>query len=206
MAIKLNYKNFEIELSDAPNYILNSADNLRQYKKVYYDLENQFRTTSKYAIIVKEFNIEVTSTIICESGGATGISKRSFILEDDKIWILICNKIYCLEVFSLELIWQKEFDAFTNFSIHKLENDFIIHGELEIFRITKEGEIVWCFGGRDIWLNTEGKTEFCIEKNGIRLFDFESNEYVLDFEGNQIEDNPRIIHKNIKKKWWNIFG
>lgn len=106
----------------------------------------------------------------------------------------------------LELIWNKEFDSFANFSIYKLEEDIIIHGELEIFRITKEGTIIWSFGGRDIWVNTEGQPEITIENNTIRLFDFESNEYVLDFDGNQIEDNPRIISREIKKKWWEMFG
>jgi len=207
--MKLKYKNFEIEVYDDPNYTLNSAHNLRQYEKVYFDgqhHEDYFYPTSKHVVTIKEVENEVSNAIICEVGGATGISKKSFIVEDDKIWILICNKIYCLKIPSLELQWQKEIDAFTNFSIYKLEEDFIIHGELEIFRITKEGEIIWRFGGRDIWVSIEGKNEITIENNTIRLFDFQSNEYVLDFDGNQIEDNPRIVPEQIKKKWWQIFG
>lgn len=205
--MKLNYKNFEIEVFDNPDYILNSTDNLRQYKKVYFEEQQEnLSYASKHAIIIKEFEIEISSSIICEVGGATGIHDNSFIIEDDKIWICACNKIYCLEIPSLELIWQKEFDSFTNFYIYKLEEDFIVHGELEIFRITKEGEIIWSFGGRDIWVNIEGKTELIIEKNAIRLFDFESNEYLIDFDGKQIEDNPRIIQQEVKKKWWKIFG
>lgn len=206
--MKLNYKNFKIEILDDPNYTLNSVNNLRQYEKIYFNenQEDRFYPTSKHAIIVNEFGREISNAIICEVGGGTGIHENSFIIEDDKIWIRICNKIYCLEIPSLELIWKKEFDNFTNLSIHKLEEDIIIHGELEIFRITKEGEIVWHFGGRDIWINIQGKTEFSIENKAIRLFDFESNEYVLDFAGNQIEDNPRVMPKEIKKKWWQIFG
>ena len=207
--MKQNYKNFQIEVLDEPNYILNSVDNLKQYNKVYNqgnDPEDQFYPTSKHAIIIREFGSEISNAIICEVGGGTGIYGNAFIVDNDKIWIRICNKIYCLEIPSLDLIWNKEFDAFTNMSIYKLENDFIIHGELEIFRITKEGEIVWSFGGRDIWVNIEGKPEITIENNTIRLFDFESNEYVIDFDGNQIEDNPRKIPKIDTKKWWRIFG
>jgi len=33
---------------------------------------------------------------------------------------------------------------------------------LEIFRITKNGEIIWHFGGRDIWVNPEGSEELTI--------------------------------------------
>nr|WP_294787497.1 hypothetical protein [uncultured Flavobacterium sp.] len=188
--MKIDYKNFEIEVIDDQNYTLNSPDNLRHYQKVYSeDIESYI--SSKHAIIIKEEEIEISSVIICESGGATGIFANSFIIQEDKIWLCACNKIYCLEIPSLELIWQKEFDQFTNFCLYKLEYNFIIHGELEIFRITKEGEIVWRFGGRDIWVNTNGKMELTIENKLIRLFDFESNEYVIDFNGNLIEDNPR---------------
>jgi hypothetical protein len=207
--MKRQYKNFEIEVLDEANYILNSVENLRQYNKVYSyvnDYEDQFLPTSKHAISIKEFGKEISNAIICDVGGGTGIYENAFIFDNDKIWIHICNKIYCLEIPSLDLIWNKEFDIFTNLSIYQHENDILIHGELEIFRITKEGEIIWSFGGRDIWINTQGKTEFSIEDNVIRLFDFESNEYVIDFDGNQIEDNPKVTPKEIKKKWWQLFG
>ena len=106
----------------------------------------------------------------------------------------------------MELQWSREFDFATVFEFYKIENDFITRGELEIKRITKSGEIVWSFGGRDIWVNTKGKTELSIENNKIRLFDFESNEYVLNFDGELIEDYPNVIRKETKKNWWNIFS
>ncbi|SHG85860.1 hypothetical protein [Flavobacterium defluvii] len=201
--MKVNYKNFEIELLDDPNYSLNSADNFRQYKKVYFQekrQENCFYPESKHVIIIKEFGIEISSSIICEVGWAMNVTEDSFIIEEDKIWIIGCSEIYCLEIPTLELIWQKDYNSFALFSIHKLDDDFVIHGELEILRITKEGEIIWSFGGRDIWVTIDGKNVFTIENKSIRLFDFESNEYVIDFDGKQIEDNPRIISPEIKNK------
>lgn len=207
--MKQIYKNFEIEVFDELNYILNSINNLKQYNNVYCSneiLENQLRVTSQHSITIKEFGIEISSAIICEVGGKTGIYDGTYIIQDDKIWIRICNKIYCLIIPTLELIWHKEFDSCTIFSIYNLEDDIIIHGELEIFRITKEGEIVWSFGGRDIWVNPEGYNEVTIEDNAIRLFDFQSNEYVIDFNGKQIEDNPRVMISEVKRKWWEIFG
>jgi len=35
--MKLNYKNYEIEVFDEPNYTLNSVDNLRSYDKVFFE-------------------------------------------------------------------------------------------------------------------------------------------------------------------------
>lgn len=205
--MKLNYKNYEIEVFDEPNYTLNSVDNIRTYNKVYFtgkDYEDRFQPTSKHGIIIKELSTEISSAIICEIGGGTGIFENSFIIEDDKIWIRVCNKIYCLELPNLELRWSKELDYATVFEFHKIENDFITRGEMEITRFTKNGEIVWSFGGRDIWVNTKGKTELSIENDKIRLFDFESNEYILSFNGELLEENLNIIRKETKK-WWKIF-
>lgn len=189
--MKIDYKSFEIEVIDDKNYKLKSTNNLHQYRKIYFE-ENEYHPSSKHAVIVKENGIEISSVIICETQGTTGIHENSFIIEDNKMWILVSNKVYCLEIPSLKIIWQKEFDQFTNFCIYQLEENFIIHGELEIFRITKEGNILWSFGGRDIWVNPEGKNELIIEENFIRLFDFESNEYIINFNGKTLEFKPKI--------------
>jgi hypothetical protein len=202
--VKLNYKNYQIEVINDSNYTINSIDNLKVYDTVFFQAnkdKDKLYSTSKCGIIVKKSDTKIASAIICESGGATAITQKSFIIEDDRIWICVCNKVYCLEIPSLDLVWRKEIDFITNFSIHKVEEDFIIHGELDIKRITKSGEIIWSFGGRNIWVNPEGKTEFNIENNTIHLFDFESNEYILDFNGETILDNPK---PSSEKKWWDI--
>nr|WP_294929975.1 hypothetical protein [uncultured Flavobacterium sp.] len=202
--MKLNYKNFEIELSYNICKESNSNNDLIQYKKIYLSNSNSEDTT-KHVIIIKESGIKISNAKIYGVGSFSGIFLNSFILEHDKILMLGGNKVYCLDIPFLELLWYKEFDLHSNFSIYKLEEDFIIHGESQIFRISKEGEIVWSFAGRDIWFNMEGEPELTIETNTIRLFDFVSNEYVLDFNGNLIEDNSRIIAPVTKKKLWNIW-
>lgn len=204
--MKINYKKFEIELRDDLNSNLNSIINSKNNPIYLGSKKKDTEYKSRHYIVVKELGIEISNVTIYETNSASGIYEDTFIAEDDKVWVISGNEIYCLKIPSLELIWHKEFDYHVNFSIHKLNQDFIIHGESQIFRITKEGEIVWSFRGRDIWFNPEGNPELTIENNNIRLFDFESNEYVLDLDGNQIEDNPRIIPKEIKKKWWDIFS
>lgn len=204
--MKINYKNFEIELLDDLNgdldSIIKSEDNT-----IYFGSEKENpEYQSRHYIVIKELGVEISNVIIYETNSASGIYEDTFIIEDNKLWILSGNEIYCLEIPSLKLIWKKDFDHITNFTLHKLEEDFIIYGELEIFRITKNGEIIWRFGGRDIWVSVDGKNPFNIESDKIRLFDFDSNEYVLDFNGNVIEDSPRIIIPKVKRKWWQIFG
>lgn len=203
--MKISYENYEIEIREESNYTFNSTDNLRQFEKVYFEGKNhedRFYPNNKYSVIVYQDAEEISSAVICEIGGKTSITGKTFVIDGDKIWICIGDKVYCLTIPKLELVWCKKLDYVTVFSINKLENDFIIHGELEIKRITKSGEIVWYFSGRDIWINMEGKTELQIENDRIKLFDFESNEYNINFNGKLIEDQPKII----QKKWWKIFG
>lgn len=206
--MKIDYKNFEIELL----YDSNNNSNLNSIIKsknsqINFDSEKENVVyKSRHYIVVKEFGIEISNITIYQTNNISGIFEDTFIIEDDKIWVISDNTIYCVEIPSLKLIWHKEFDLVTNISIHKLRNDFIVRGELLIFRISKSGKIIWSFGGRDIWFNPEGYNELTIEENTIRLFDFQSNEYVLNFDGNQIEDIPRIFPQEIKKKWWRVFG
>lgn len=203
--MKIDYKNFEIELLhdyNNLNSIIKSKNN-----QIYFESEKENEVyKSRHYIVVKELGIEISNITIYQTNNISGIFEDTFIIEDDKIWVISDNTIYCVEIPSSKLIWQKEFDLVTNYSIHKLKNTFIVRGELLIFRISKEGEITWSFGGRDIWFNPEGYNELTIEENAIRLFDFDSNEYVIDFDGNQIEDIPRVFPQEIKKKWWKIFG
>ena len=207
--MKLTYKKFEIELFDGINHILDTNNRIKEYKKIHFkdtQLKDETCHKNTHTIIVKESGIEISSALIYQISKTTRIYKDSFVVENDKIWIINYNEIYCLHIPSLELAWHKAFDSHVNIAIYKLKDDIIIHGESEIYRITKDGETVWSFGGRDIWFNIEGEPEVTIENNTIRLFDFESNEYVLDFDGNQIEDNPRVVSGETKKKWWKIFG
>lgn len=92
---------------------------------------------SRHYIAIKELGVEISNVIIYKTNSASSIHEDTFVVEDNKLWIVSVNKIYCLEIPSLILVWKKEFDHITNFALYKLKDDFIIYGELEIFRITK---------------------------------------------------------------------
>lgn len=60
----------------------------------------------------------------------------------------------------------------TDLGIHQFKNDFIVHGETQVNRINENGEIIWDFSVRDIFVNPDGKTEFKIIENRIELIDW----------------------------------
>jgi len=101
--MKVGYKEYEIEILDDKDYSTKSADNIRNYKFEYSEgklITERIHPTSKHGIRVKEKSKvdEFSSAIICEFGGGTTIHEKSYFIDDYKIWICACNKIYCLNL------------------------------------------------------------------------------------------------------------
>ena len=84
-----------------------------------------------------------------------------------------------------------ESDTFEPFGIYEIDNGYIVHSELEIYRITKDGNIVWSFSGNDIFtgLKEDYNYYISIENNVIKLRDFNDDFYILDFDGNLLDSS-----------------
>lgn len=183
--IRLGYKNFVIEFWEDNTYSRNSTDDLDKYEYVYCNnIDNE--CTHNIAIKIKDNEHLIGKAIVCVPGPFAGIHNDSIYIEHSMLWILAGKWMYCLQVPTFRLIWFKELDCVANFSLYRLEDDFLVHGELEVIRITTKGFIKWRFGGRDIWVNLLGRKEVTIGQNMIHLVDFENNEYTIDFEGKEI--------------------
>jgi len=178
------YKDFEVIVFDDQTYAINSTDNSTNYKQSYCE---NIGDLNKHGIKINKDGIEISSAIICENGGGSTIHEKSYILKDNSIFICCGSKIYSLNIPLLTLNWRKELDSATCFGIYEFEGDLLIHGELEISRLTKEGLVKWKFSGRDIFVSMTGNKEFEIVGDKIKLFDFDNFEYLLDANGNEIK-------------------
>ena len=112
----------------------------------------------------------------------------------------------------LDLEWKTISDTATCFGIHYLDKDYVVHGELEITRLDKDGKIVWQKSGRDIWTTAEAFDDFAVYDNYILATDWGYNRYKFDFDGNLLEEYKVEPHKekqinDIKeqKKWWRFW-
>jgi len=185
--IEISYQQYKVLIYTDHQYTVESADNLRLYKRVYVDDSwDRYSNVSNLAILVKHGEDEVASAILCDTGVFTGLSESSFIIEESVLYICAGNKLYYLNIPDLTLKWTGQVDYVTNFSVQKLEDDLLVHGELEIIRITKLGEIKWRFGGHDIWVNIDGFPVITILYDWIKLVDYQSNCYSIGFDGNII--------------------
>ena len=125
----------------------------------------------------------MNSCIIIGSGGATVVHQNSSLVDDCQLVICCCDTIFGLTLPGLELKWQTQADQSTCFEIHKLCEDYIVHGELLISRLDREGNIKWQFGGSDIFLSFDNDEAFKLYADHIALTDFKNTTYKIDFDG-----------------------
>jgi len=187
----VKYKNSVIEITNESD--LDSAEFGQRFKKQYpadLGIELEYQPSSKHGIRITENGIRITengiekcSALLLETGGATGISENSFLIKNDRIYICCSDQIYSLNLTDLSANWRNQYDIATCFGIYEFDEDFIVHGEIQVSRIDKNGKTKWNFSARDIFVNPDGKTEFRIVKNGIELIDWQGYKYELNADG-----------------------
>jgi hypothetical protein len=99
------------------------------------------------------------------------------------LYLSIGYNFFAFDLIEQNIKWQIHSENGEYFEFYNLEQDFLIRGELEIERINKNGERLWNYGGRDIWVNIEEGNEVKINEKEIELKDFEGSKYYIDFNG-----------------------
>lgn len=176
------FKEYTVDIIDDPTFRPGSADNSFKYDTVYCD-DNEFQPTSKHGIKITKDGQSITSAIICETGGVSGIHDNSFVLTDNNLLICCCDTVYSFKLPGLTLIWKKEFDLATCLSIYPFKDDFIIHGELQIKRIDMEGNVKWDFSANDIFVTKDGSEAIKLFGDRIEVTDWNGDTYALNEDG-----------------------
>jgi hypothetical protein len=185
---RYQYNELTIEVRDEPTYKVGSTDNNFNYSKHFFGNDGETFPTSKHGIKVFSDEHEINSCIIIGSGGATGVHENSSIINNDQIVICCCDTVFCLTIPELDLKWKTQADQATCFQVFKKENDYIVHGELQVTKLNNDGLKLWEFGGADIFVSIDGEEEFKLEDDGILLMDFEKTKYKIDYEGKLLWD------------------
>jgi len=208
-------ENYQIKIFEENNYDLKSPDNWYRYSRVYLNTD-QYKPSSQIGIQVYDDEKLLSDCIIGAEGGATGLNDYSTLISNGGIVVCCSDTVFKLSLMDLNLEWKTKADIATVFGVHILDEDYIVHGELEISRINKDGDIVWSRGGRDIWTTADGIEGFAIYDDYILATDWQYNRYKFDFDGNVLEDyklKPRKHQAHIEtenktmtnKKWWEIW-
>ena len=184
--MNIEYNDYVIEIIDEICYSLNSTDNTYNYDKVFV-VGNETDYSTKYGIRIKNSANEIIKNclLVCNTGAGTSVCKETCVIDEKTIFICISNVVVSLSLIELELNWFKEVDFATAFGIYKMNEDFIIHGELSITRLNKSGEIIWQQSGSDIFvLPCDFPIDnFYIKDNMIFVQSWDESKYCISYNG-----------------------
>ena len=89
-----------------------------------------------------------------------------------------------MAIHDLQLKWLTRADQATCFGIYRSGKFYIVHGEIEISKLDRNGKIVWRFGGSDIFVSFDQENSFKLNADNIELIDFYGVQYRIDFDSN----------------------
>ena len=175
-----------INISIDTTYTVESTDNKP------YDLVINPRHL-KHSDMYKAFSIQIdlfSKTIsIALIGDFYSYDKDCAVLEDKILTILQNDAIVQLNINDGTMIKFKEFDCFgCNYGIYRVQNGYIVYGEIEIIMLDFNFNKKWSFSGKDIFVSMSDKKAFELCENSIKLHDFEGNFYEIDFSGKLISE------------------
>lgn len=117
----------------------------------------------------------------------TDANGQSVKIDNDNLILSLGMNFISIDLKDFKLNWKLEPDMAEVFEFYDLENDYLLRGEVGIHRIDKTGQVKWTFSATDIWVNMEGRSEVEITENSIKLLDFNSDQYEIDFDGKEIK-------------------
>ena len=143
---------------------------------------------------------------------------QSVKIDNDNLILSLGLNFVSIDLVKLNLNWKLQPDMAEVFEFYDLENDYLLRGEVGIHRIDKSGLVKWTFSAADIWVNMEGRPEVEITENSIKLLDFNSDEYEIDFDGKEIKklatttpiskraDSAKRYDNTFNKLWSRLTG
>ena len=177
---------YKIELKDESGKVIRHSDDSNAYKKNYADDDGGF-FRPQIGIKIYENDKLLNSALLKSSGGITAIHETSQLIRYDHIVVCCARNLFNLTIPELDLNWIKEGDKASCFQIYAFEEDFIIHGELSISRISKDGTKAWEYSGDNIFVTLDTENEFSLRRNIIRVKDFQGKIHKLDMNGNLLK-------------------
>ena len=170
---------YEIDIDYHPTYKSGSADNLFKFDFEY--LEKSASTI--FGIKVLDNGVCLKNAVISSQGGETGVHNSALVLEEDRLILCCGDKIFCLSIPDLSLLWKVQADDFTCFQIFGYQDSYIVHGEINISRINHDGTILWQYSGEDIFMNMNDDIECELQADYIIASDFNNKIYKIGYDG-----------------------
>jgi hypothetical protein len=159
--------------------IQNEPTLIHHYTGLYqkrYILGEEYYPVSAHGVKYGEPEM-LDSCLLVASGGATMVHPKSALLRDAYCLVAVSSFLACLHLPDLNMVWQAQVDDATCFEVYHLPQlkSYLTHGELDIARVSYDGEIIWSSGGKDIFTNG-----FTLFDTFVEAVDFNNEKYHVD--------------------------
>jgi hypothetical protein len=115
-------------------------------------------------------------------------------MDEDYFVFGISNSVYCLKASSYRELWRLlNTKTISCLDIKRVDDGFIIHGEMSIFKVSFEGRMEWEFFGKDIFVAQDSSDNFKIEDGLITVRDWSNNIYKITLDGKAVEQQEEEI-------------
>jgi hypothetical protein len=181
-------KKYEIDIDYHPTYKSGSENNLFKFDFEYLENSKNIAPTI-FGIKILENGVCVKSAVISAEGGETGVHNNALVLEEDRLILCCGDKVFCLSIPNLTLLWKTQADDITCFQVFAYQDSYIVHGEINISRINHDGTILWQFSGEDIFMNMDEEIECELREDYIIASDFNNKVYKIGYDGKDYVEN-----------------
>lgn len=149
---------YRVEIVDVTIYSKGSVDNVDVYDHVYRldEHQSEYAVTSRHVVRVTDDNNKLIATcLLLADGGASSVHDRSATVINRSCVVAVGSFVASLAIPDLRLQWATQTDAATCFGIFYSEKHhcLISHGEMEVARLSLDGQVVWRSGGADVFTN-----------------------------------------------------
>jgi hypothetical protein len=179
--LTLNHNQYTITITDATAQDLN---NVSEFDALY--LGDKVQYTSLQAIGVYCNGLLISCVLLGATGGSTGVYDHTALIGNDCLVTCCCDTVFCLSLTGLQLLWKTKADSTTCFAIYQYQQDYIVHGELEISRLDQTGNLVWQNSGADIFVTPSGHSHLTLLEDTIVAIDLEFSKYVFNYDGRML--------------------
>ncbi|MCK8143367.1 hypothetical protein MW871_16035 [Flavobacterium sp. I-SCBP12n] len=183
---------YKVEIFAEETFESGFTDNKNKYDFEYLETENNYISTY-FCIKLFENEKLIKSIVIGSEGGKIRISENIKVIEENRIIICCGNKIFCLSLPELKLMWKTKADDICCFEVYKKSDFYIVHGEIEISKLDNNGKILWHKSGADIFTPLKGADIFELNEKYIIATDWENRIYKFDYDGNEFTDMTQFL-------------
>ncbi|RFS13301.1 hypothetical protein [Emticicia sp. C21] len=174
---------YQIDIYKDYTFTRGSADNVFSYDFEYFG-DSSSELTTVFGIKIFEDDELLDSVVIGASRGVTVYHQSAVIFEEDRFLLCCSDTIFCLSIPDLVLLWKTKVNSPACFEIFKYKETYIVHGEIGIAQLDKNGNIVW-----QIFVAMDDRADFILEKDYILVRDdYDNRIYKFDYDGNSIND------------------